>query len=94
MPRKKRVAADLFGRSEAEWVRIQGHERGALGLAAIPALGIGLLIRYGELTAGESAMIRAVHAGEATHEHLDAPHRVAHYMVLMREFRERDRESD
>jgi hypothetical protein len=83
MPRRKAISADLFRRSEAEWVRIQGHDRGAAGLAAIPAVGIGLLIRHGQLTPAEEAMIRAVAAGDAANEHLDVPHRVAHYVALL-----------
>jgi hypothetical protein len=84
MPSRRRASADLFRRSEAEWTRILGRIEGAAGRAAIPAVGIGTLIDHGELTPAEETMIRAVHAGEATNEHLDdAPHRVAHYMQLL-----------
>ncbi|MFE9864893.1 hypothetical protein ACFYPZ_19520 [Streptomyces sp. NPDC005506] len=71
---KKRAqsTAELFKRSEAEWMRLQGHDRGAAFMAAVPAAGIACLIRYGALTAAEANMIRAVVDGSEEHPDLTA----------------------
>lgn len=70
--RKAENTAALFRRTESQWERILGHDRGAAALAAIPALGISGLVRRGVATPAELDMIRAVAAGSAEHEHLTA----------------------
>lgn len=69
MARSKRAAqASLFRRSADEWRAVLPYGTTADALAAAPQLGFPWLRRYGLLTDAETAMIRAVAEGSATHE--------------------------
>ncbi|MFJ9771952.1 hypothetical protein ACIRVF_11995 [Kitasatospora sp. NPDC101157] len=70
--RKAENTAALFQRTESQWERILGHDRGAAFFAALPTAGIGALIERGEATPAEIAMIHAVAEGRAEHEQLTA----------------------
>lgn len=68
--KRAQSTADLFKRSEAEWVGIKGNDRGAAFLASAPAIGLPFLVSYGALTDAEASAIRAVAEGRAEHEFL------------------------
>ncbi|MFB7666861.1 hypothetical protein ACFC1R_23420 [Kitasatospora sp. NPDC056138] len=72
--RKTENTAALFRRTESQWERILGHDRGAAFFAALPAAGIGTLVGHGVATPAELDVIRAVAAGSAEHELLTAEH--------------------